>query len=92
MYHLPLQDIDKLLTGDEVPFFQDAVHQPDESGPFWRDANVLCGFEHPTPSTHIVTGWSVHATASQLRPTRGARSRTDALSCTALMHRTRAHA
>ena len=22
MYHLPLEDVDKLLTGDEVPFFQ----------------------------------------------------------------------
>mmetsp|Transcript_67423 Transcript_67423/g.185936 ORF Transcript_67423/g.185936 Transcript_67423/m.185936 type:complete len:450 (+) Transcript_67423:1427-2776(+) len=57
MYHLPLADVDKLLTGDEVPFFQDAVHYPDETGPFWRDANVLCGFEQPVPSTHIVTGW-----------------------------------
>ena len=40
-----------------MPFFQDAVHYPDETGPFWRDANVLCGFEQPVPSTHIVTGW-----------------------------------
>ena len=51
-----------------MPFFQDAVHHPDETGPFWRDANVLCGFEQPVPSTHIVTGWYVHR-SHHLQPT-----------------------
>jgi len=55
---LPMAELDVLLTGKQIPFFQEALADPEPDGQFWSTANVLCGFHRGSvPPVHIVSGW-----------------------------------
>ena len=61
MRRLPMKDLDEVLTGARVPFFQDALQHPAEDGVFWSGATYSCDLKSmdpgTLPGTHIVTGW-----------------------------------
>ncbi|HSD82873.1 MAG TPA: CocE/NonD family hydrolase, partial [Anaerolineae bacterium] len=55
--HLPLQDIDQLLLGERVDFYQDALNHPDRAGQRWRAIDLSDQVGKVEAAAHLLTGW-----------------------------------
>lgn len=64
--HTPLAELDEVLLGRRVDFFQDGLAEPTEEGPFWCHRDVLCDLQGGVaasvaadlPPIQIITGWA----------------------------------
>lgn len=54
---LPVQDVDQLLLGERVDFYQDALNHPDRSGPRWRSIDLSDRVGKVEAAAHLLTGW-----------------------------------
>jgi len=55
--HLPLQDLDQLLLGEQVDFYQDALTHPDRFGLRWRAIDLSERVGNVAAAAHLMTGW-----------------------------------
>ena len=55
--HLPLNEIDELLLGERVQFYQDALTHPDRSDLRWRWIDLSERVGDIEAAAHLMTGW-----------------------------------
>jgi hypothetical protein len=55
--HLPLRDLDCLLLGERVDFYQDALTHPDRFGLRWRWIDLSERVQNVEAAAHLMTGW-----------------------------------
>jgi uncharacterized protein len=55
--HLPLQDMDQLLLGERVDFYQDALVHPDRFGLRWRWIDLSSRVGNVEAAAHLMSGW-----------------------------------
>jgi hypothetical protein len=55
--HLPLNEIDQLLLGERVQFYQDALTHPDHSALQWRWIDLSERVGDIEAAAHLLTGW-----------------------------------
>jgi uncharacterized protein len=55
--HVPLKEVDQLLLGERVNFYQDALTHPDRSGLRWRSIDLSDRVGNVEAAAHLMTGW-----------------------------------
>lgn len=55
--HLPLQDVDRLVTGKPVAFYQEWLKHPSLEDPFWQAADHSSNVGNVTAAVHFISGW-----------------------------------
>lgn len=55
--HLPLQDVDRLVTGKPVSFYQEWLKHPSLEDPFWQAADHSSQVGQITAAVHFISGW-----------------------------------
>lgn len=55
--HLPLVDVDRLVTGKPVTFYQDWQQHPSLDDPYWRAADHSPMVSRVSAAAHFVSGW-----------------------------------
>ena len=56
IFHLPLRTIDKFVTGQRIPFFQETLNHPTYDG-YWRVRSTRERLSETNVPTFIVGGW-----------------------------------
>ena len=65
--HLPLNDIDKLITGQTIEFFPEWLAHSSVSNPHWATHDFRRDVQHFTAPMHLITGWYDLFTREQLQ-------------------------
>eukprot|EP00808_Paulinella_micropora_P028430 g8461.t1 len=52
LYHLPMKETDQIVCGKTVPFFQEALANPNGTEPFWTDKGILWDLKGLANSMH----------------------------------------
>ncbi|CAG0930440.1 Cocaine esterase [Thermoflexales bacterium] len=55
--HLPLQEIDEVITGQPIDFFRDWLGHPTPTDPHWQSIDFRRTFAQVSAPMHLVTGW-----------------------------------
>lgn len=55
--HLPLVDLDRLVTGGTVDYYQDWISHAASDDPFWDSMNFRRGLSASTAEVHLMGGW-----------------------------------
>ena len=55
--HLPLQEIDEVITGQPIDFFRHWLEHSTSADPYWQPIDFRRTFANVTAPMHLVTGW-----------------------------------
>jgi uncharacterized protein len=64
---LPLRDLDRLATGDHVPYYQDWLAHNDPGDDYWKDRRFTGTLDRVTAPVSMVGGWHDFFLPHQLR-------------------------
>jgi putative CocE/NonD family hydrolase len=55
--HLPLNEIDEMVTGHPIKFFRDWLQHPRASDPYWHAVDMRRDLQRIKVPMHLITGW-----------------------------------
>ena len=55
--HVPLVDVDRLVTGKPVSYYQEWLEHPSLEDPYWQVANHSSQVANVTAAAHFISGW-----------------------------------
>ncbi len=55
--HLPLNEIDELITGQPLAYYRDWLEHATQADPHWQPVNYRRTFADIQAPVHLITGW-----------------------------------
>jgi uncharacterized protein len=55
--HLPVKELDQLVVGEQVPYFQDWLAHDEPDDPLWEDVLASVRLDQVTAPAHFIGGW-----------------------------------